>query len=370
MAGYRPSHSAGLRLVSLDDRPTILHAVGSPRERLLLSPLVAELRSLDVARQVVVSSEAEDDDTLAGVQELAIADRHLDAGRPAPTHRLADLLAAFEAAVEETAPELVVIAGAGDAGLAAGIAAAKHGIAVVHVESGVRHSDPRRAELHRLLNDRVADTLLAPTALEAENLIGEGIPDTRIHVVGQTDLDVVRRVAPRARARRAWAAHDLPDHGYVLVRLTPEALADPAVAGAVAALARLLPVAVDAPDVPGLVAAGARRVTAGRLLDQVSLVLGAGAVVTDDSLVGDLASALGVACHTLGRHTDRPHTIAAGTNCLLGDDPAAIAAVRPVPGPPTAHDLPPWDGRAAERAARIIVANYVLVDQRREIAAP
>jgi UDP-N-acetylglucosamine 2-epimerase (non-hydrolysing) len=371
MAGYRPSHSNGLRLVSLDDRtrthlagderPVVLHAVGTPRERLLLSPIILELRRLDVARQLVVAAGDDDEDaTLNGVPDLALADRRLALGEPTPTHRLAALLAAYEDAIDEAAPQLVVIAGAGDAGLAAGLAAAKRGIAVAHVESGVRHGDARRDDLHRILNDRLADTLLAPTCTEAAHLAEEGIPDTRVHVVGQTDVDLLRRMAPRARARRLWAAHDLPDDGYVLVAVAPERLAsDGALADALDALAQRWPVALLAD------------LAADRLLDQLSLVTGAGAVVTDAGLVQDLTSALGVACHTLGEHTDRPHTLAAGTNRLVGDDPAALLLdVVPSGRPPCAIDLPPWDGRSAKRAARVLIANYVLVNQRTEVAVP
>lgn len=354
MAGQRSPHSRPLRLVtdehvlrpaSPDGRPVVLHAVGSPRERLLLSPLVDELRRAGLLRQVVVDAGPELDPALTGLPGLALADRRIElADALAPAERLAALMASYEEAVEAVGPDLVVVAGDGDAGLAAALAAARRGVAVAHVESGVRH--PRQAALQRLLNDRIADTLLAPTAAEAANLAAEGVPDTRVHVVGSLAVDVLRPLAPRARARRTWEARGLSKGGYLLVALSPERRADAATADALAGLAARVPVTdLDAP-LP---------------LDRLSLLSGAGGVVTDDGDLQDLASALGVACHTPAAATDRPHTVTAGTNALLGDDPGALLALEPVAPAGAANDLPPWDGRSAHRAAAVLVAHYVLV---------
>jgi UDP-N-acetylglucosamine 2-epimerase (non-hydrolysing) len=353
----------------------MLYALGTPRERLLLSPLVLELRHLDVARQVVVAVGPEDDASLAGIPELAPADRRLTLEQHTPTGQLAALLAAFERAIDEAEPELVVVAGAGDAGLAAALAAAKRGIAVAHVESGVRRPEPQPVEIQRVLNDRLADTLMAPTAIEANNLLAEGIPDTRVHIVGQTDIDVLRRLAPRARARRTWADHDLPDHGYVLVDVADHKLTDDdGLLGALERLARRVPVALRAGGgLAPLAATHLRRAgivcpAVSRRLDHLSLLVGAGAVITDDGTVQDATSALGVPCFTLGEATDRPHTVAAGTNVLLGAGVAAITDVLPSGIAPVANDLPPWDGRAARRAAEVLVAHYVLTGARPALA--
>jgi UDP-N-acetylglucosamine 2-epimerase (non-hydrolysing) len=67
-----------------------------------------------------------------------------------------------------------------------------------------------------------------------------------------------------------------------------------------------------------------------------------------------------VACFTFRPNTERPITLTHGTNVLLGDDPAEIAEVRPSPHPPTPSAIPLWDGRAGERVADVLVANYVL----------
>ena len=65
----------------------------------------------------------------------------------------------------------------------------------------------------------------------------------------------------------------------------------------------------------------------------------------------------GIPCFTLRDNTERPVTVRAGTNTLLGLDPARIAeipsALRRTNG--AVHQAPPgWDGRAAERIAAVV----------------
>ena len=92
-------------------------------------------------------------------------------------------------------------------------------------------------------------------------------------------------------------------------------------------------------------------------LDFLSLLADAGAVLTDSGGIQEETTYLGIPCFTLRDNTERPITITAGTNTLLGLDPAAIAEI---PGalavrPASPSEPPPlWDGRAAERIADVI----------------
>ena len=67
---------------------------------------------------------------------------------------------------------------------------------------------------------------------------------------------------------------------------------------------------------------------------------------------------LGVPCFTLRENTERPITIARGTNRLLGLDPKAIEQVPSflAEGPRTAERPEGWDGHAATRVADVLVA--------------
>ena len=92
-------------------------------------------------------------------------------------------------------------------------------------------------------------------------------------------------------------------------------------------------------------------------IEFLSLLADAGAVLTDSGGIQEETTFLGIPCFTLRDNTERPITITAGTNTLLGLDPAAISQIPAAlaqrseitPEPP-----PLWDGHASERIADVI----------------
>jgi UDP-GlcNAc3NAcA epimerase len=75
-------------------------------------------------------------------------------------------------------PDVVLVYGDCDTTLAGGLVAAKLGIRLIHVESGLRSRDRRMPEeLNRIVVDRISDVLLCPTQIAIDNLVGEGIVD-------------------------------------------------------------------------------------------------------------------------------------------------------------------------------------------------
>jgi UDP-N-acetylglucosamine 2-epimerase (non-hydrolysing) len=102
-------------------------------------------------------------------------------------------------------------------------------------------------------------------------------------------------------------------------------------------------------------------------LDFLSLEAGAAAVLTDSGGIQEETTYLGIPCFTLRDNTERPVTIRAGTNTLLGLDPARIGKIpdllrrggqssRPGGAGPDGERSHPdlWDGHAAERVADVL----------------
>ena len=82
-------------------------------------------------------------------------------------------------------------------------------------------------------------------------------------------------------------------------------------------------------------------------------------MLTDSGGIQEETTYLGVPCFTLRDNTERPVTVRAGTNTLLGLDPARIAEIPGLldeRGEPPAEPPPLWDGHAAERTAEVIAA--------------
>ena len=88
-------------------------------------------------------------------------------------------------------------------------------------------------------------------------------------------------------------------------------------------------------------------------LDFLGLMDGARLVLTDSGGIQEETTVLGIPCLTLRDNTERPVTLDAGTNRLVGSRPAAIlaAAEEVLAAPPGAPPPPPplWDGGAAGR---------------------
>jgi UDP-N-acetylglucosamine 2-epimerase (non-hydrolysing) len=225
-------------------------------------------------------------------------------------------------------------------------------------------------EVNRVLTDRLAALLFTHSPEARDNLLAEGIEADRIHEVGNTMIDTLRRLERPARLRAVWQQLGLEPRSFVLVTLhRPSNVDDPRrlerVVDGLAELASRHPVVF--PVHPRTTARLAAAGLAGRLedagvmladplgyLDFLSLETAAGAVLTDSGGIQEETSALGVPCFTLRANTERPVTIVHGTNVLLGDDPATIARVAIPDEPPDPAEIPGWDGRAGERAGAVI----------------
>ena len=304
-----------------------------------------------------------------GVAELEIVDFRLGIAAGSQIARTADLTA-FGRVFAEQRRHVVLVAGEGEAALGAALAGVMRGVAVVRLGAGLRNRDwTQPDEVDRIVADRVADTLLAASHHAVANLLEEGAPEGRILDVGATRIDLLRRHEARVRLLAAWREHGFGPSSYVLVHLAHGAGAGrPArtrrLAAALRALAEGRPVlCVRHEDADGTLeelTPELRWADTGSYPVWLSLLAGAGAIVTDSGGVQEEASALGVRCHTLASTTARTVTLTHGTNALLGDDEAAVAAVRPAAPDREPAKVLGWDGDAAERVAEALTVNYAL----------
>ncbi len=369
-------------LESFDDRSTIVHVIGARPNVVKMAPVVAALDTRGAFKQVIVHTGQDcdsrmSDDVLADLEFPAV-DRFLGVGSGTHGAQTAKILSAFEKVLLDVRPELVVVAGDVNSTLACALAASKIGIAVAHVEAGLRSFDwSMPEEVNRVLTDRLADIHFTHSPEASDNLQAEGIGPGCVHYVGNTMIDSLRRCEKRARTMRAWARFGVRERSYVLVTLhRPGNVDDPArlsaIVGGLVGLSAHSPVLFPihprtrerlAEDgALGLLeTAGVVCIEPLAYLEFLSIQAGAGAILTDSGGVQEEASALGVSCYTFRPNTERPITLTHGTNVLLGEDAAEIAEVRPASHAPTPCAIPLWDGHAGERVADALVANYAMV---------
>jgi UDP-N-acetylglucosamine 2-epimerase (non-hydrolysing) len=358
--------------------PTVVHVVGARPNFVKMAPVIAALEQrADVVQRVVHTGQHYDarmSAELLADLEFPEPDVFLGVGSGSHGAQTARALEAFERVLLEDPPELVSVGGDVNSTLAVALAAAKLGIPVAHVEAGLRSSDwTMPEEINRVLTDRLSDLLFTHSPEAAPNLLAEGIDEGRIHFVGNTMIDSLRRFEPSAEDRRPWEALSVRRGEYVLVTLHRPSNVDEShqLRRVVAALAGL---AADTPVLFPVHPRTAERLRAERLLfvleragvramepigylDFIGLEIGAGAIVTDSGGVQEEASALGVPCFTLRPNTERPITITQGTNTLLGEDPAPIADIRPAELEHRPICVEGWDGHAGERAAGVIASH-------------
>jgi UDP-N-acetylglucosamine 2-epimerase (non-hydrolysing) len=321
--------------------------------------------------------------------ELALPepDVQLEVGSGTHAEQTARALIGLEKAFARLQPDVVVVPGDVNSTLAAALAAVKLGIAVCHLEAGLRSYDGSMPEEHnRKVTDHLSALLLTTASEANDNLRREGITDGVV-LVGNTMIDSLEAARAGATAREAWREFGHDRGEYILVTLHRPALVDDPellrrTFAALTALAETHPVIF--PVHPRTRARldslriDARDVQLTEPLSYttfLSLEIGSAAVITDSGGVQEETTALGVRCFTLRENTERPMTITEGTNTLLGLSPERIADVPSQLSIPRSPRRPPlWDGAAGERAALAItdflgagVTNRADLDKRRTV---
>src|SRR4030042_844687 len=117
---------------------------------------------------------------------------NLDVGSGSNAEQTGKMLIGIQKILLKEIPALVLVEGDTNSVLAGALAAAKLGIKVGHIEAGLRsYERSMPEEINRVLTDNMAHHLYAPTLKSKEILLGEGIPEERIFVTGNTIVDAV-----------------------------------------------------------------------------------------------------------------------------------------------------------------------------------
>ena len=298
-------------------------------------------------------------------------DVDLEVGSASHVVQTAEIMKRFEPVVEELRPDLVLVVGDVNSTVACSLVATKLGIAVAHVEAGLRSFDRSMPEeINRIVTDALSHLLFVSEESGMVNLRREGVPEDNLFFVGNVMIDTLLRHRERAEASQILRELALEPGGYAVLTLhRPSNVDDPEVfgrlAGSFSEIGRELPVVfpvhprtrarLDAhPVLAEAEAAGAvRLVDPLAYLDFLKLMAEASVVLTDSGGIQEETTILQVPCLTLRENTERPATVTAGLNSVVGTDPRAILdAFRAARGGARSASPPEgWDGRAGERIA-------------------
>lgn len=317
----------------------ILVVVGTRPEAIKLAPVILALRDLGFGPRVGLTGQH-------GALALdALAQFGIDADVSLSLMRKDQPLAVFNeravvalsALFSREEPHWVVVQGDTSSALCAAIVARQAGIAVAHVEAGLRSFDrtaPFPEEINRTLIARLADVHFAPTAGARDNLLAEGIADSAIEVTGNSVVDALRWVerkaivpAPAPAGKRLIVAtHHRRENRGAPARNVATALTMLAARGDTHVVLPAHPGGDASVFGPLAAEPGARLVEPMAHADFVGLIARAHLVITDSGGVQEEASALGVPTLVTRQNTERPEIVEAGTAIVVGTETADIVA--------------------------------------------
>ncbi len=270
---------------------------------------------------------------------LRAPDLALDCPNTSTGAMLGHLFAAIEAAILDHRPDAMLILGDTNSALSC-LIAARHGVAIYHMEAGNRCFDRASPEeANRRVVDHASDMNLAYTEAARRNLLAEGLPAQRIVVTGSPLREVIDRYRRGIAATDVVTRLGLEPGGYLLASLHRQENVDrpERLGGLLDALGRLghatgLPIVMSAhPRTRDRMArAGLAPSACVRLmepfgpLDWLRLQADAACVVSDSGTVPEEAAMLGFRAVVPRRSMERPEAMEYGHVILCGIEPEAI----------------------------------------------
>ena len=161
---------ANLRIASM---------VGARPNFMKIAPIVHEIqRTPGIEHRLVHSGQHYDQQMSESFfDELHIPkpDVNLEVGSGSHAFQTAEVMKRFEAVVLEWKPDVVIVVGDVNSTLAAALVASKLGVAVAHVEAGLRSFDMSMPEeINRKLTDAISDLLFVTEQSGIQNLAKRG----------------------------------------------------------------------------------------------------------------------------------------------------------------------------------------------------
>lgn len=352
----------------------VISVVGARPQFVKAAPVSRALRERHT--ELLVHSGQHYDRAMSDVffEQLGIPEADLNLGVGSGSHaaQTAEMLVKLEVVFEQERPDVVLVYGDTNTTLAGGLAAAKIGIPVAHVEAGLRSFNRAMPEeVNRVLVDHLSDILLCPTAAAVVNLAAEGITDG-VELVGDVMLDTANRFR-HAPADAVLNGFGLQRDGYYLATVHRASNSDSreslsAIIEAFAVLDRPVLWAIHPRTTKNIDALGLRPrldeatnirpVPPVSYVETLALLQNASALLTDSGGMQKEAYFFGVPCVTLRDETEWVETVELGWNRLAGADTARIVAAVEALDKPSARPAVYGDGHAAEAIVGCLEKRY------------
>ena len=305
-------------------------------------------------------------------------DYFLGIGSGSHAEQTGKIMMEFEKLLLKEIPDLVIVVGDVNSTIACALTAQKLHIKVAHVEAGLRSFDRNMPEeINRILTDSISDYLFVTEESGMTNLRNEGINEKKIFFVGNCMIDSLVNILALTKSSTKLEELGLNQAGFILVTMHRPSNVDSEsrLIGLVKLLNSLaLHKKIVFPIHPRTAKNLGNFVLKEKLndnvlltepigyIDFINLLQQSDLILTDSGGIQEESTFLGVQCVTLRTSTERPSTVAIGTNQLIGEDfmEAEKAVLNIIKGNKKIGSVPPlWDGKAAERICNILVNGAV-----------
>ncbi len=173
----------------------VVHLIAAARPNFMkIAPLYHALAATDWCDPQVVHTGQHYDFNMSDVffRDLGLPTPAYNLGVGSGSHaeQTAGVMVAYEQLCMKNRPDWIIVVGDVNSTAACAMVGTKLWIPVVHLEAGLRSGDRRMPEeINRLVTNAIADVLWTPSADADENLHREGVPSSRIDLIGNIMID-------------------------------------------------------------------------------------------------------------------------------------------------------------------------------------
>ncbi len=357
----------------------IINIVGARPNFIKIAPIMRQMRKSSIIEPILLHTGQHYDIEMSKrfFQELNIPspDISLEVGSDSHAKQVARIMERFDDVCDSQKPDGILVVGDVNSTMACSLVAAKKGIKIIHIEAGIRSFDREMPEeINRMVTDAITDLLLPPSRDAVDNLLKEGHPASKIHLVGNIMIDTLMDSQAQIMKSEILRQLGIEDRNYALVTLHRPSNVDnisdfKRILLALSKIQERLPIVfpvhprtrkiLDDPELKAITGNMPRLVLCDPLgyFDFGRLVSGCRMVITDSGGIQEESTVYGIPCITIRENTERPITLWEGTNELAGTDTAKIIifANQILDGKWKTGKIPElWDGHTAERIIRCI----------------
>ena len=320
----------------------VMTFLGTRPEIIRLSIIIKKLDKY--CEHILVHTGQNYDDTLSNAffndLHLRQPDFYLGVRGETFGEQIGKILIESEKVINKVQPDKILILGDTNSGLVS-IVAKRMGISVYHMEAGNRCFDDRvPEEVNRRIIDHSSSVLMPYTQNSKDNLIKEGIHNKNIYVIGNPIYEVIKFYEKQIEKSSIFKKLDLEGNKYFLVTMHREENVDDKVRlRKILAALKMIRRKFKMPVICSLHPRTKKRIREFGLgmrdrnikllkplgfFDFISLEKQAFCVLSDSGTVQEECCIFEVPNVTIRDVTERPETVACGSNILAGVNPQEI----------------------------------------------